>query len=267
MIDSHSHIYCDAFDADREQMLQRALEAGVTHIVMPNENMESLARQKAVFNAHPTLVSPTIGLHPEEIGSDFREQLQAMHQTLAEAAMPFVAVGEIGIDLYWEQDKREEQLEALDTQLHWCKEFDLPFIIHCREGVEECLQVMGNFGEPLPKGVFHSFTGTPSQIEALRKRGDFYFGVNGIVTFKKSEVKANLPFIGLDRLLLETDAPYLAPVPHRGKRNESAFTACVCQFVAAEMGLTTAEVDRATTSNACHLFKIGNLQSLQPITL
>lgn len=266
MIDSHSHIYCDAFDTDREQMLQRAREAGVTHIVMPNENIESLTRQKAVFDAHPTLVSPTIGLHPEEIDDDFRSQLQAMHQMLVESAMPFVAIGEIGIDLYWEQNRREEQLEALDTQLRWCKEFSLPFIIHCREGVAECLHVMDNFGEALPSGVFHSFTGTPEQIEALRKRGDFYFGVNGIVTFKKSEVKANLPVIGLDRLLLETDAPYLAPVPHRGKRNESAFTAGVCQFVAAEMGVTTAEIDSATTRNACRLFKINNNQSLQSHT-
>lgn len=185
MIDSHSHIYCDAFDDDREEMLARAREAGIAHIVMPNENVESLARLKAVLDAHPDYVSATIGLHPEEIGDDFRDQLHAMHTMLAERTMPFVAVGEIGIDLYWEQDKREEQLEALDTQLRWCKEFDLPFIIHCREGVAECLQVMDNFGESLPQGVFHSFTGTPADIEAIRKRGDFYFGVNGIVTFKK----------------------------------------------------------------------------------
>lgn len=181
-----------------------------------------------------------------------------MHQMLAEGTMLFVAVGEIGIDLYWEQDKRDEQIEALDTQLRWCKEFNLPFIIHCRDGVAECLEVMDNFGEPLPKGVFHSFTGTPADIEAIRKRGDFYFGVNGIVTFKKSEVKANLPVIGLDRLLLETDAPYLAPVPKRGKRNESAFTAHVCNFVAAEMGVSPAEIDEITTRNACELFRLNN---------
>ncbi|MDY4780536.1 MAG: TatD family hydrolase, partial [Sodaliphilus sp.] len=150
MIDSHSHIYCDAFDTDREEMLLRAREAGVTHIVMPNENLESISRLKAVYDAHPQFVSMTIGLHPEEIGDDYHEQLQAMHQMLAEGTMPFVAVGEIGIDLYWEQDKRDEQLEALDTQLRWCKEFDLPFIIHCRDGVAECLEVMDNFGEPLP---------------------------------------------------------------------------------------------------------------------
>ena len=135
MIDSHSHIYCDAFDTDREEMLLRAREAGVTHIVMPNENLESISRLKAVYDAHPQFVSMTIGLHPEEIGDDYHEQLQAMHQMLTEGTMPFVAVGEIGIDLYWEQDKRDEQIEALDTQLRWCKEFDLPFIIHCRDGV------------------------------------------------------------------------------------------------------------------------------------
>ncbi|MDO4510661.1 MAG: TatD family hydrolase [Bacteroidales bacterium] len=256
MIDSHSHIYCDAFDDDREEMLVRAREAGVTHIVMPNENLASLSRLKAVHEAHPDFVSMTIGLHPEEIADDFRAQLDAMHQILAEGSTPFVAVGEIGIDLYWEQDRREEQLEALDTQLHWCKEFGLPFIIHCREGVEECLQVMDNFGEALPQGVFHSFTGTAADIEAIRQRGDFYFGVNGIVTFKKSDIKHLLPVIGTDRLLLETDSPYLAPVPKRGKRNESAFTAHVLDFVASEMGIDTATLDQITTRNAKLLFNI-----------
>lgn len=261
MIDSHSHIYCEAFDTDREQMLARAIEAGVTHIVMPNENLNSVSKQKCVLDAHPQYVSMTIGLHPEEIADDYHEQLQAMHQMLENGSYPFVAVGEIGIDLYWEQDRRKEQLEVLDTQLRWCKEFGLPFIIHCRDGLKECLQVMDNFGEPLPKGVFHSFTGSPAEIEAIRKRGDFYFGVNGIVTFKKSEVKANLPIIGIDRLLLETDSPYLAPVPCRGQRNESAFTTHICHFVAKEMGATPEDVDKATTNNACNLFNIKNLQT------
>ena len=256
MIDSHSHIYCNAFDDDREQMLVRAQDAGVRHIVMPNENCASIDLQKAVWQAHPDLVSMTIGLHPEEIADDFRSQLQAMHHMLAHATLPFVGIGEIGIDLYWEQNRREEQMEALHTQLQWCKEFDLPFIIHCREGVKECLEVMDHFGEPLPKGVFHSFTGTAAEIEAIRKRGDFYFGVNGIVTFKKSHIKELLPLIGINRLLLETDSPYLAPVPKRGKRNESAFTAHVCDFVAKEMQMSSEEVARITDSNACDLFRL-----------
>ena len=262
MIDSHSHIYCSAFDDDREQMLLRAQEAGVHHIVMPNENCASIRLQQAVWEAHPQWVSMTIGLHPEEIADDFRGQLDAMHQMLAEGALPFVAIGEIGIDLYWEQDRREEQMEALHTQLHWCKEFDLPFIIHCREGVKECLDVMDHFGEPLPRGVFHSFTGTAAELEAIRSRGDFYFGVNGIVTFKKSHIKDLLPLIGLNRLLLETDSPYLAPVPKRGKRNESAFTAHVCDFVAHEMQLPREEVERITERNACDLFGLKCLSSI-----
>lgn len=256
MIDSHSHIYCNAFDDDREPMLLRAREAGVRHIVMPNENVASIALQKAVWEAHPDLVSMTIGLHPEEIADDFRHQLQAMHQLLAEGTLPLVAIGEIGIDLYWEQNRREEQMEALHTQLRWCKEFDLPFIIHCREGVKECLEVMDNFGEPLPRGVFHSFTGTLAELEAIRSRGDFYFGVNGIVTFKKSDIKHLLPVIGLNRLLLETDSPYLAPVPKRGKRNESAFTTHVCDFVASHLGISPHEVSSITERNACQLFDI-----------
>ena len=254
MIDSHAHIYCDAFDDDRDEVIARAREAGVRHIIMPNENLESLPRLKAVRDAYGDYVSLTIGLHPEDVDGDFASKLTAMHHLIDDES--WVAVGEVGIDLYWDKTWREQQLEALDTQLHWCVEKDIPFIMHCRDGLDECLWVLDNFGGTLPRGVFHSFTGTVQDVEAVRRRGDFYFGVNGIVTFKKSAVKEILPVVGLDRLLLETDSPYLAPVPNRGKRNESANIPHICRFVAEQLGVTFETVSEATDRNVANLFRI-----------
>ena len=254
MIDSHSHIYCREFNEDRDQAIARAKAAGVQHIILPNENLESVQYVVATRDAYPGYISIALGLHPEDVDEGFEQQLAAMRPLLDEHTP--VAVGEIGIDLYWDKTWREQQMAALDTQLHWCKELDLPFIIHCRDALDEILSVMDNFDKPLPQGVFHSFTGTPQEVEEVRKRGDFYFGVNGIVTFKKSDVKDILPVVGLDRLLLETDSPYLAPVPHRGKRNESAFVPHVCHFIAQHLGINDEEVEAATTQNAISLFKL-----------
>lgn len=255
MIDSHSHIYGEEFDNDREAVILHAKKAGVHHIVLPNENMGSLTRQETLYNSHADYVSMTIGLHPEEIHEDFRSVLEEMHQLLH--SRPYVAVGEIGIDLYWDKSMQEQQLEALDTQLHWCKEAGLPFIIHCRQALPQCLSVMDNFGEALPLGVFHSFTGTVEDVEQVRRRGDFYFGVNGIATFRKSDVPALLPVMGIDRILLETDSPYLAPMPKRGQRNESANIPLVCACVASHLGLTSQEVSAITDRNACDLFQLA----------
>ncbi|MBR6490479.1 MAG: TatD family hydrolase [Muribaculaceae bacterium] len=254
MIDSHSHIYGRDFNEDREEAIARAKQAGVRHIILPNENLVSVQYVVAARDAFPGYMSIALGLHPEEVKDDFEQKLAAM-RPLLDKHHP-VAVGEIGIDLYWDATWREQQMEALDTQLHWCKELEIPFIIHCRDALDEILSVMDNFGEPLPQGVFHSFTGTPQEVEKVRQRGDFYFGVNGIVTFKKSNVKEILPVVGLDRLLLETDSPYLAPFPFRGKRNESSYIPYICNFIAGCMELSPEEVSRATDRNAIALFNI-----------
>lgn len=254
MIDSHSHIYCEAFDGDRDEVMHRAAEAGVTHIVMPNENLESVTRLHATHEAFPHTTSMAMGLHPEDVHDDWQTVLKQMRQLFSEHH--YVAVGEIGIDLYWDRTWRDAQLAALDEQLHWCKELELPFIIHCREALDEVLWVMDNFGEPLPPGVMHSFAGEPADVERVRKRGDFFFGVNGIVTFKKSNIKELLPVIGVERLLLETDAPFLAPVPKRGKRNESAFVAHTARFVAHHLAMPESELIAHCDANARQLFGI-----------
>lgn len=252
MIDSHTHLYCDDFDADRDEVVRRAQEAGVTHVVLPNENLESLDRVHAMHERYPDYTSMAIGLHPEDVDAGYRQVLDKMEPLVATGR--YVAVGEVGIDLYWDATWRSEQIEALTIQLEWCRRYDLPFIIHCRNGLDECIEAIDRVGGHNLRGVMHSFTGTADDVERLRRHGDFYFGVNGIVTFKKSAVPALLPAIGLNRLLLETDSPYLAPVPNRGKRNESAYVPLVCKAVADALGTTAAEVERVTDANARSLF-------------
>lgn len=255
MIDSHSHIYCDAFDEDRDAVITRAREAGVRHIILPNENVESIPRLAAMLERYPDYVSMTMGLHPEDVHDDYRAVLDTMRPMLD--LYPVVAIGEIGIDLYWDKTWREQQHHALDVQLHWCHERDLPFIMHCRDALDDILDVIDHLDCPVPRGVFHSFTGTPDDVARIRERGDFYFGVNGIVTFKKSAVPQLLPVIGLDRLLLETDSPYLAPVPNRGKRNESANIPYINDFIAKSLGVSPQEVSAASDRNAARLFKLN----------
>lgn len=254
MIDSHCHLYCEDFDADRDAVVERARAAGVSHVILPNENVASVQRLHDMHGRWPDYVSMAMGLHPEDVDMDFERQLAQLRPLFS--AHRYVGVGEIGIDLYWDKTYREQQMQALHTQLLWCVELDLPFIIHCREGLDEVLQVMEHLGRPLPRGVFHSFTGTVADIDRIRRYGDFYFGVNGIVTFKKNQVRDLLPAIGLDRLLLETDSPYLAPVPHRGTRNESAYVADVAACVAAHLNLPLAEVISTIDRNATALFRL-----------
>ena len=254
MIDSHSHIYCDAFDEDRDAVVQRAREAGVRHIVLPGESTESVPVQVALHKKYPDYISLALGLHPEEVNGDYLSTLAKLRPMLDE--FPIVAVGEIGIDLYWDKTWREQQRHALDIQLHWCHELGVPFIMHCREALDDILDVIDHLDCPVPQGVFHCFAETPADVERVRRRGDFYFGVNGVVTFKKSTVPQLLPAIGLDRLLLETDAPYLTPVPHRGKRNESAYIPPINDFVAKTLGVTPEKVSEVTDRNAMKLFHL-----------
>ena len=255
MIDSHSHIYCDAFDEDRDAIIQRAREVGVRHIILPNENLQSISRLAALQEQYPHYVSIALGLHPEDVHDDYLDVLEKMCPMLDQ--YPVVAIGEIGIDLYWDKTWRVQQRHALDIQLHWCHERDLPFIIHCRDGLDDILDVIDHLDCPVPRGVFHSFTGTPEDVARIRERGDFYFGVNGIVTFKKSTVPLLLPVIGLDRLLLETDSPYLSPVPHRGQRNESSNIPYINDFIAHTLGVTSEEVSAVTDRNVAALFGIS----------
>lgn len=254
MIDTHSHIYCDAFDDDRDAVVARAQQAGVTHVILPNENLESVSLLSRMHEQYPRYTSLAIGLHPEEVKPGYRDVLAEMRPMLDSG--DFIAVGEIGMDLYWDKTYRAEQMEALKIQLQWCQEKDLPFIMHCRDAMDEVIEVLDSLDGEIPRGVFHCFGGDANDVERLRQRGDFYFGIGGVVTFKKSTLPQLLPVIGLDRILLETDAPYMAPVPNRGKRNESSFIPFINDFIAQSLGITPQEVSDVTDQNARALFNL-----------
>ncbi|MDD5870315.1 MAG: TatD family hydrolase [Bacteroidales bacterium] len=254
MIDSHSHIYLEEFDADRTDVVARARQAGVRRLVLPNVDLDTVEPMMALHRAYPTYTSVAMGLHPTSVGENYRADLAAIKEIFDRGG--FVAVGEVGIDLYWDKTYRDEQIEVFDEQLRWAEHADLPVIIHCRDGLDEILWTFDNYGGTLPGCVFHSFGGTVADVEAIRRRGDFLFGINGIVTFKNSKLGDVLPAIGLDRILLETDCPYLTPVPFRGRRNESAYIPHVAAKIAELLGTTIDEVSARTDANAQRFFDI-----------
>ncbi|MDE6066281.1 MAG: TatD family hydrolase [Duncaniella sp.] len=253
MFDTHTHLYLPEFDCDRRDVMDRAVNAGVGRMLFPNVDLGTIAPMKSLRSEYPDITLMAMGLHPTEISERWRDDLAVIQDELDRD--DYVAVGEIGIDLYWDKTYRKEQMEALACQLDWAVSRQMPVIIHCREGLTETLDVLADFGGKV-RGVFHSFGGTVADVEQIRRCGDFYFGINGIVTFKNSGLKDVLPEIGVSRILLETDAPYLAPVPYRGKRNESAYIVNTAQTVALSLSTEVDEVADITTKNAENLFVI-----------
>lgn len=255
MTDTHSHLYLEEFDGDREEAVGRAMAAGVNRLVLPNVDLQTAGKMVEMHLRHPGCTSMAMGLHPTSVGETFRNDLTKTKEYFDRYR--FVAVGEVGIDLYWDTTFREQQIEAFATQLRWAEEYSLPVIIHCRKGLDEILSVFSGYAGTLPQCVFHSFGGTVADVEKIRSYGDFYFGINGIVTFKNSKLGETLPAIGIDRIVLETDCPYLAPVPHRGKRNESSYIPLIAAKIADALGMTAAGVAAATDRNASALFNLG----------
>lgn len=254
LIDTHSHLYLDEFSPEKTETVRRALDAGVGRLIFPNVDLSTIGQMKELHAEFPDSTYMAMGLHPTEIGENWRDDLEAVKRELDSAPDAYIAVGEVGIDLYWDRTFRSEQLEAFSIQVDWAAERNLPVIIHCREGLDEVLEVL-SAKTKRPQAVFHSFGGTVEDIRRIREVGDFYFGINGIVTFKNSKLAEVLPEIGLERIVLETDAPYLAPVPHRGKRNESAYIVNTAAKVAEIFGKPLEEIAEASTVNACRLFE------------
>lgn len=253
LIDTHTHLYLDEFAPEKIETVKRALDAGVEKMIFPNVDLSTIAPMKELHGHFPSQTFMAMGLHPTEIGETWRDDLLEIRNELDKFPDDYIAVGEIGIDLYWDKTYRSEQLKAFSEQVDWALEKKLPVIIHCREGLQEVLEVLGS--KPVrPKAVFHSFGGTVDDVKSIREVGDFYFGINGIVTFKNSRLHEVLPEIGIDRLVLETDAPYLAPVPYRGKRNESAYVRNTAARVAEVLGVSIERIAEATTDNAYELF-------------
>ena len=251
--DSHTHLYLDAFKADREQMIQRALDAGVERMLLPNIDRTSMEALFSLVNQYPENCFPMMGLHPTSVKENYLEELSAVEKALEREEI--IAIGETGIDLYWDKSHLREQEEAFSTQIGWAMELDLPLVIHARDSFQEIFKVLDRCGGPDLRGVFHSFTGGMEELEqALSYK--FMIGINGIVTFKNSRLGDIVKEIPANRLLLETDAPFLAPVPYRGRRNESSYLVETASKVAEIHNLSMEEIATITSINAEQMFRL-----------
>ena len=252
MIDTHSHIYSEEFDADRDEVIKSAKEAGVTKIVLPNVDSDSLPRLLELEARYPDYCYAAVGLHPESVKENYQKELDVIREELERRK--YIAVGEIGIDLYWDKTYQTEQILAFQTQVEWAIEFNLPVIIHVRNSHNETIQALKPYAGKGLKGIFHCFGGTPEEAAEIFSLGDFKLGIGGVVTFKNSGLAASLMHIPPENLVLETDSPYLTPAPFRGKRNESAYTVLVAEKLAQVYDMSVGEIDRITTENARKLF-------------
>jgi TatD DNase family protein len=254
LIDTHSHIYSEEFDADRNEAIQRAKDVGVNHIILPNVDSESLLRMLALEADYTGYCYSAIGLHPTSVKENYKEELEFVKSELDRRN--WIAVGEIGIDLYWDKSFLNQQIIAFQQQIDWALEYKLPVIIHVRDSFRETMDAIAQYKKSGLTGVFHSFTGTIEEANEIIDFGGFLLGINGIVTFKNSGLAAVIEKIDLKHILLETDSPYLTPVPHRGKRNESAYTQLVANKLAEIYNCSVREIDEQTTHNAKSLFVI-----------
>lgn len=254
LIDTHTHLYLDAFDEDRDAMIQRAIEAGIDILLLPNIDQESIKPMMELCEKFPSNCFPMIGLHPTSVASDYQQQLQRMEEQIHKSRP--VAIGEIGIDLYWDKSFKEAQIDAFNIQLEWAKIHQLPVAIHTREAFPLMLDLVKKAQDGRLTGVFHCFTGTSTEAKRILDLG-FYMGIGGVLTYKKSELPELVKNLPLTSLLLETDAPFLPPVPYRGKRNESAYLIEVVKKMATIRSESIEEIAWITSSNARKLFNIA----------
>jgi len=253
MIDTHSHIYAEEFDSDRAEVIARAKAAGITKIILPNVDSESLPRMLQLESEHPAYCFAAIGLHPTSVKENFVQELEIVRNELERRE--YIAIGEIGIDLYWDKSFLKEQVQVFAQQIEWALEYHLPVIIHVRDSFRETMDVLEQFRGKGLKGVFHSFTGTIDQATEIIDFGGFYIGINGIITFKNSGLDAVVQQIDPRYLLLETDAPYLTPTPFRGKRNESEHLTLIAAKLATIFNINFNQITEITTENTYKLFK------------
>ena len=252
MIDTHCHIDEEAFDADREEVIARQQESGVEAMIVPGVNVASIETVLQVCRAHPGYCFPALGLHPEDVKADWQEQLAIVENAIRAHHNELVAIGEIGLDYYWDKTFKEEQQEVLRRQLLLARELNLPVILHNREATEDIIRIVREVGG---RGVFHCFNGSRETAQQILDMG-FYIGIGGVLTFKNSKLAEKLENVPLERILLETDAPYMAPVPHRGERNESRFMIHVAERLAQVYNCPVKYVIELTSANARQLFAI-----------
>lgn len=267
-IDTHAHLDGEEFAQDRDQVVERARQAGVSHVLLPAIDLKSAQGVVATCERYPGYCHAMIGLHPEEVRSDWREQLRQLRPMLHAGSAPLpgrervVAIGEVGLDYYWSREYEHEQLEALEEQVQWSVATRLPLMIHCRKAQNELVALLRHYERELPGGVFHCFTGNATEAGQLLRFEHFVLGVGGVLTFKKSTLPQTLAeAVPLSRIVLETDAPYMAPVPCRGQRNEPAYVAHVLQRLAETYGVEPDEVAATTTATVARVFPLLGLGS------
>lgn len=253
LIDTHSHLFLPEFDSDRDQVILNAQQNGVEKVLLPNVDGSTINDLLKLVEKYPDYCYPMIGLHPTSVKEDYKEELKKTENWLEKRN--FIAIGEIGIDLYWDKTFKTQQEEAFRYQIELAKKYDLPVVIHARDSFDEIFTIMDEIIDDKLKGVFHAFTGDEIQAKRIIEWG-FKIGIGGIVTFKNSGLDKVVHNIDINHIVLETDSPYLAPVPHRGKRNESAYLPNIAQKIAEIKNISIKEVAEITTYNAKQLFKL-----------
>ena len=252
-INTHSHIYDEAFDTDRESVFQRALEVGVEMVLLPNTDESTIKPMMDFYESHQDNCRVMMGLHPEGVKEDYKRHLAVIEKEMEKQC--WIGVGEIGLDLYWDKTFEKQQVEVLTEQLRWAKQLKLPVSLHTREAFDLMFKVLEHEQDGSLKGVFHCFNGTKEQADIAMSLG-FYLGLGGVITYKNCDVKSFLNEIPLDKILLETDDPYLPPVPYRGKRNEISYMTEVAKKIAEVKQIDIKEVAEATSNNARQLFNL-----------
>ena len=251
LIDTHCHIYDHQFSLDRNEAMQRALDVGIKRMLLPNVDASTIAPMLQLHEQYPDCTRVMMGLQPEEVKEDYKKVLGLMEKELERGI--YVGVGEVGLDFYWDATFEKEQLDAFETQLDWAKQLHLPLSIHCRNAFDKMVKILEHKQDGGLRGIMHCFTGTEEEAKVYLELG-FHLGLGGVTTYKNCGVKDFLPNLPLDRIVLETDAPYLAPVPCRGKRNEPAFLVHTAQKIADILQIPVEELVSATTENAKVLF-------------
>ena len=253
LVDTHTHVYDHQFSLDRNEAMQRALDAGVGMMLLPNVDASTIAPMLELHEQYPDHTRVMMGLQPEEVKEDYKEVLSMMEKELEHGI--YVGVGEIGLDFYWDSTYEKQQLDAFETQLDWAKQLGLPLSIHCRNAFDKMVKILDKKQDGGLRGIMHCFTGTEEEAKVYLELG-FHLGLGGVTTYKNCGVKDYLPNLPLDRIVLETDAPYLAPVPCRGKRNEPAFLVHTAEKIADVLQIPVEELAEATTKNVKTLFKL-----------
>ncbi len=253
-VDTHTHIYVKQFDEDRTEMIERAIAAGVETFFLPNIDQDSIESMLSLETQYPNRCYAMMGLHPCSVDENVETALEIVKDQLDKRS--FVAIGEIGIDLYWEKKFFAQQEVAFKQQINWAKEADIPIVIHCRDATPEVLRILRECKNDKLRGIFHCFGGSVAEAEQIIELG-FLLGIGGVLTFKKAGLDSTLKDIDLENIVLETDSPYLAPVPYRGKRNESAYLRLVAERLAEIKEVSLAEIAQITTENALRIFQMN----------